>query len=448
MKITIIGGGSYSWAFGFVRQFIDSEVLKGSMIHLMDINSEALHLVHQAVDIYNSKKSKTVTIESSTDLNRALEEADFVIVAISTGGLAAMKPDLEIPEKYGIWHTVGDTVGPGGWSRAIRNIPVFYDLGKRMKQLCPDAWFINVTNPLTVLTRVVQREFGIKSIGMCPGVEEATRTLLKLVNLPSSARLDFTVTGIDHGSWFTRLYADGIDILQRLKDLGYYRNDDHLPSKVVTDDPMAEAAKSRAIFAIWKEIGYLPSIADRHAVENFPWFLVNESGQLPFQIKRTFIHERQDRMNRRHRKLEEYVQSKDENVFGDLGHGDDPVREVIESLCGFRSFLWTSNYMNVGQIPSLPEGAVVETRCLFNQAGVHPLCSPMPDILNALVLPHVSRQEAIIDIALKGSFDELAALVSTDPMCCRLPIGKCRDMMQAMVSANSSYIQNQRLHTF
>ncbi len=77
-----------------------------------------------------------------------------------------MRFDIEIPEKYGIWYTVGDTVGPGGWSRAARNIPVFNDLAAKMKKYCPDAWLINVTNPLTVLTRLPQRDFGIKTIGM------------------------------------------------------------------------------------------------------------------------------------------------------------------------------------------------------------------------------------------------------------------------------------------
>jgi alpha-galactosidase len=131
--------------------------------------------------------------------------------------------------------------------------------------------------------------------------------------------------------------------------------------------------------------------------------------------------------------------------MGKLGHGDDPVLAVIESLCGQRSFLYGSNFENLGQIPQLPLGAVVETRCRFDAAGVHPLASPMPPVLQMLVLPHVLRQEAIIDIALEGSFDDLVALVMTDPLCTRLRMGQVRAMVGEMIQANRKYIKNPRL---
>ena len=128
MKITIIGGGSFTWSFGFARQFVDSKFLNGAELTLCDINPEALDIVNKASTIYNNSHGTPIRIETTTDTNAALDGADFVLVSISTGGLEAMRHDIEIPEKYGIWHTVGDTVGPGGWSRAARNIPVFKGL--------------------------------------------------------------------------------------------------------------------------------------------------------------------------------------------------------------------------------------------------------------------------------------------------------------------------------
>ena len=444
VKVAVIGGGSYLWAFGFARQFVKSVNLNGMNLVLMDIDPDALDITSSAANIHNQAHGSPIRIETTTNLDSALDGANFVIVSISTGGLDAMRHDLEIPEKYGITHTVGDTVGPGGWLRAVRNIPVFDDFGARMKRLCPDAWLINVSNPLTVLTRVPQRNHGIKTLGMCPGVENAVRTLAKLVGAPSKARLDFAVTGIDHGSWFTSLHADNIDVLQKLKYMEYCRSDDKLPAQVMSDDPLAETAYFRASFAIWREIGYLPSITDRHEVENWPWFLTKGERTLPYGIKRTSVKEREDWRSTKKAELEEYIRTGNDS-FGELGHGDDPVVEVIESLMGNRSFTYASNYANIGQIPGFPDGAVVETRCLIDGAGVHPICSPMPDILKVLVLPHVLRQETIIDIALTGSFDELVALVLTDPLCSNVPVDQCRDMVKEMLVANQEFIQNPNL---
>jgi len=444
VKIAVIGGGSYLWAFGFARQFVHSEQLTGVHLALTDKDSSALATIGAAARRYNSAHGSRIRVETTTELDPALDGADVVVVSISTGGLEAMRHDLEIPERYGIFHTVGDSVGPGGWLRAVRNIPVFHGFGERMKRLCPTAWMMNVSNPLSVLTRVPHRNFGIKVIGMCPGVESAARRLATLAGAAKNSRLDYVVTGIDHGSWLTRLYADGLDVLQRLKEMGYCRSDDRLPSQVVTADPLAEAAGLRAGFAVWREIGYLPSIGDRHTTENWPWFLAGEPN-LPFGLKRTSIAERAAWRLDRQEQMRRYVETGDEKLLGSQGHGDDPIVTLIEALSGKRSFLYGANYANVGQIPGLPEGAVVETRCLFDAAGVHPLCSPMPDVLKTLVLPQVLRQEAIIDIALSGSFDELSALVMTDPLCSRLKMGQCRQMVREMLLANQALIQNPRL---
>ena len=442
MKATIIGGGSYGWAIGFMRQLIGSEVLPDLRVTLMDLDPEALGYVAKAVAKYQEIRGTHLPVETTTDLDAALDGADFVLVSISTGGLEAMRADVEIPEQYGIWHTVGDTVGPGGWCRAVRNVYVFDDLGRRMKARCPDAWMLNVSNPLTVLTRTPRRNHGIRSIGMCPGVEGHVASLTRLAKLEGAKQVDYTVTGIDHGSWLTRLMADGVDVLERLRELGFCRSDDQLPGTMKSDDPMPGQFGSRAIFAAWRELGYMPGINDRHAIENWPWFLTDPAGKLEFGIVRTKIAERYEWRKIARKRLEDFIRT---GELGGLGHGDDPVVAVIECLLGKRSLLFGANYENVGQIPQLPLGAVVETRCRFDGAGVHPEASPMPPLLTALVAPHVLRQEMVIDIALHGSFDELAALVTTDPLCTRLKMGQARAMVRQMIQANAKYIKNPRL---
>jgi alpha-galactosidase/6-phospho-beta-glucosidase family protein len=458
MKITVIGGGSFTWSFGFVRQFVDSEHLKDVKLVLCDINRQALEITNKAATIYNNSQGSPVRIETTTDTDAALDGADFVLVSISTGGLEAMRHDIEIPEKYGIWHTVGDTVGPGGWSRAARNIPVFDDLAARMKKLCPNAWLLNVTNPLSVLTRICQRNHGIKTIGLCHGVEDQVRTLARVTGFdeisPSAMRkgpnceFSFSCTGIDHGSFFLSLYADGVDILAKLKEMGFCRGNGKLPGTVQTEDPMAKAVTNKIIFEIWYTLGYLPTVADRHIIENYPNYLVSETGRLRPDIKRTSIADRQKRLAQCRALLEKYIANKDSASLAALGQISDPVVKVIEALCRYRTFLLCSNYMNVGQIPQLPAGAVVETRCVFDAAGVHPLCSPMPDILKPIVAPHVWQQECSIDIILNGSFNDFVSLVMTDPLYSGLSIKKCREMTKEMLDANKTFIKNPRLLEF
>lgn len=134
-KIVIIGGGSLNWSFGFVRQFADSSRASDFRISLVDIDAGTLELVYSAEKKYIAESKSGLILEKADNLESGLAGADFILITISTGGLNTMKHDLEIPEKYGIRHTVGDTIGPGGWSRCIRNVPVFYRIAEAAKKI-------------------------------------------------------------------------------------------------------------------------------------------------------------------------------------------------------------------------------------------------------------------------------------------------------------------------
>jgi len=450
-KIAVIGGGSLLWSFGIVRQVVESPSLRGTHAWLMDIDAPRLDLVARAAQQYNFDHGDPIRISSTMDLDEALDGADFVLVTISTGGLEAMSHDLAVPRDFGIYHTVGDTVGPGGWLRAVRNLPVFHDLGRRMARLCPDAWLLNMSNPLTPLTHLPQREHGIRTIGMCPGVESQARTLSLLAGAGEDAPRDFVVAGVDHGSYFLSLYAGGIDVLESLRALGYCRGDGVLHRDTAGTDGFAGAVRNRAVFALWRELGFMPAISDRHAVENHPGFVSGPSakgGELPFGLECTTVELRAQRYREMQAKLEAYVAAPQTCTPGELGHGDDPIVSVIESLCGYRSFLYCSNYMNVGQTPQAPLGAVMEMRCRFDAAGVHPLPAPIPTPLLPVLLPTIYRQVAILDVALRGTFDQLVTLVASDPLSAHLPHGQCRRMVSRMLHANQALIQNRKLLAF
>src|ERR1700681_887335 len=165
-RICFIGGGSYNWMPKLLGDLALTKDLEGSIV-LQDVNPNALEDIQRYGNKVMASAGANFSIETTTDLDRGLDGAEFVVVTITTGGLETMGLDLDIPEKYGIYQSVGDTVGPGGLSRALRNVPVLVGIAQAMQRRCPNAWLLNLTNPMTVLTRVVGLTSRVKVVGLC-----------------------------------------------------------------------------------------------------------------------------------------------------------------------------------------------------------------------------------------------------------------------------------------
>src|SRR5574341_165533 len=165
-KIVISGGGSYTWGPTFIGDMFAIPELRGSTIVLQDILKERVDLVYALGQKLIPDFDLDFCLEQTLSLEDALQGADFVLLTITTGRLEAMRPDLEIPARHGIKQSVGDTTGPGGLSRALRNIPVVAEIGRQVMEICPEALFLNYTNPMTVLTRVLVMQGG-KTVGLC-----------------------------------------------------------------------------------------------------------------------------------------------------------------------------------------------------------------------------------------------------------------------------------------
>src|SRR5437763_15391259 len=163
------------------------------------------------------------SIEATTDRRAALDGADFVAVTISSGGFTSMAHDLEIPERYGVRQSVGDTCGPGGINRSLRNIPVLLDIARDMEQQCPDAWLLNLTNPMTCLTRAINRETSIKAVGLCHEVVIMS-WIVAMALAVAADEVGFSISGVNHLPWITKLTVggdDGFEALRRaLEDRG------------------------------------------------------------------------------------------------------------------------------------------------------------------------------------------------------------------------------------
>jgi len=186
LKITLVGGGSSNWTPRLFGNILQKDFLNGSEVMLYDLNADALTLLQGLCEKYVALKGSQVVVKHTTDREEALDGADAVVVTITTGGLKAMRYDLEIPEKYNIYQMVGDTVGPGGLVRSLRNVPVFLDLARAMEKHCPDGWMLNCSNPLSALTRVVDRDTSVKAIGVCHGVPNVAKNFAQFFGVDVS----------------------------------------------------------------------------------------------------------------------------------------------------------------------------------------------------------------------------------------------------------------------
>jgi alpha-galactosidase/6-phospho-beta-glucosidase family protein len=439
-RITFVGGGSYSWMPSILGRLFKTESFQNDHITIMDSDAQAADDIYQLALGLRKRFKSSVGVSRTTSLAESLDGADYVSLTISTGGLEAMRVDLEVPEKFGIYHTVGDTVGPGGMSRALRNVPVMVQLGRQMEKLCPKAWLLNLSNPLSTLTRAVSRETKIRTAGLCQGVVEHVDYLVRLLGEEPGRDVQFITAGIDHCPWLLDLKIRGRDGIQMLREKGLCSAD--LRSNDVgdtRDGHLNILTGTRAGFALWKETGFLPGIGDRHIVENFGCFITDKAEIEKYGIVRTTIADRTRNRQICKERVHNLVKNPDDLRIPDT-HA--PVIQMIDALEGRKDLLTTLNVENVGQIPELPARANVETLCHVDRLGVHPLAigRPLPAALDVIVRPHILRQEGSIDAALNGDFELAVSLLASDPLVRR--VTDARAMLKEMIDRNREWLPN------
>ena len=332
-QVTIVGGGSYQWGPELMADLFGTPALAGMHLVLQDIDPVPLPkmeaLAHKLTDAMDAK----ATVATTTDLPAALDGADFVIVCISTGGFRSMAVDLDVPAAHGISQTVGDTVGPGGINRALRNIPVLVGIGKAMEEHCPDAWLFNITNPMTALTRSVCRETSIKTVGLCHEVGNFCMDLAIALGRPFEA-VSASVTGINHFPVVTSLDVDGADGLEVLRELieevGGLASLAPYPGRPEAEKFSKLDFAERHMFklTLLDRWGTFPAAGDRHIAEFVSFALTPESDWgAAYNIALSPDLEARGapgRLHRRRRRLARRDQGPPDLAVGRASLADDP----------------------------------------------------------------------------------------------------------------------------
>ena len=449
-RITIIGGGSNQWAPTLVNDIAQKKSLEEAEIVLEDIDGSKLPRMQAYVEHVAKILGVPIKVRTTTDQREALDGAEFVVVNISTGGFASMRHDLEIPAGYGIEQSVGDTVGPGGVIRALRNIPVFLSIARDMEQVCPDAWLLNLTNPMTTLCRTVTRESSIKTVGLCHEVTIASFYLSLLLDV-GFFDIHPTVVGVNHLPVITSLDADGKDGLAALADLLDHGDlDAPLPFDLPEElghAPLAPGeswTKGRLLdsmkvkIELFRRTGVLPAAGDRHLVEFFAGFLTEQSGfGKRWGVGLTDIANREMWESRYEAELEEKLASDEVSDFP----SGEMVHVVIGSLRGDGVAHLPLNIPNTGQCPGLPPDVVVESMCVVDSEGVRGRdVAEAPGLLGEQLRRVSATQELVVEAGVTGNRDLVLNAMMADPLAGRIDYDLLQKMTAEMLDATAPWL--------
>ena len=425
LKIAYIGGGSRGWAWGLMSDLASAEDISGQVV-LYDIDFEAAKANETIGNKYNDLPDclSKWSYKAEREIGDALTGADFVVISILPGTFKEMESDVHTPEKYGIWQSVGDTVGPGGIIRALRTLPMFEVIGKAIRDYCPKAWVINYTNPMTMCMRTLYKTFpGIKAFGCCHEVFGTQKVLAAAledmlgIEKPDHKDVKVNVVGVNHFTWLTDARYENIDVMEVYKDFCEKYHETGF-TKGKDDNWMNNIFESsnRVKMDLFRKYGSIAAAGDRHLAEYSEGnlYLQSRDQARSWGFDLTPVSWRWENLAERQEKS------------GKLLSGEEPVKinntgeegvNQIRALLGLHTLVTNVNLPNYGQIPNLPLGAVVETNAVFRDDTVTPVFAgniPMP--IYGQITRALTTQEMVVEAAMERNLEKAFAAFRNDPL--------------------------------
>lgn len=366
MKITFIGAGSFKFTAKLVGDILSfPELTENLTISFMDIDDERLKITEAMVKRMVESQGLKIKIESTLDRRRALKGSHYVINLILVGGLELYKVDMEIPEKYGIRQTVGDTIGPGGIFRGLRTIPVLLDTLKEMEELCPEAIFLNYTNPMAINTWAMYKGSGIKAYGLCHSVQGTHNEIASYLGI-GQEKLISLAAGINHSSWFLKLEYDDKDMYPLLKEKV---EKDPVVKKGIWDKNIDRYWRDTVRFDLLLKFGYFPAESSTHHAEYNPYYLKDEGAIKKYNI--SFWGPENDK-----KIYLEYLEEVKKEIAGEeikVERSNEYASLIIHSLETGQLRKCNVNVENTGLITNLLNSCCVEVPCLVGKEGIMPI---------------------------------------------------------------------------
>lgn len=432
-KITIIGGGSSTFTPQLMRLFLESEVLRGSTITLMDIDAHRLEVMDRLCNLLVEREGVDLTIESTTDRRESLVGADFVIGAIAVGGFEAWEKDIEIPAKYGVYMPVCDSIGPGGMMRAFRHIPPLVEVCRDLEEVSPDAWVFNYSNPSTANAIAMRRATKIKAVGLCT-----------CSSIPRNAEYLAHWAGVDPDEIQIPAPAAGLNHCASILELRLKDGRDAFPL-------ILEHTTQPVIRWGLENFGILPYCWS-HWTEFYPSLCRLEEEyrgrlqglQMKYGLKVHDMEHERARARKWEQLTEQWARGEGEEVSLEVLPSAEAVEvvEIIEALIENRNEIYVVNVPNQGAIGNLPQGAIVEVSALIGAYGIQPIhVGDLPEPVAATLRQHITVQELTVEAALTGDRHiALQAFLQDPQISARLTPEETASLLDELLEAHAEYL--------
>ncbi|MCL2477860.1 MAG: alpha-galactosidase [Treponema sp.] len=430
MKIALIGAGSYVFTRNLVRDLLTYPALSETTIALMDINEERLSYAKDSVQKIINAGNYPAKLIATLDRREALDGADGVICTIKTGDLDVWRTDLEIPAKYGVNICIGDTRGPSGIFRALRHIPVLLDISRDIEKYCPDAVFLNYTNPMAMLVRAVQEQTKVKITGLCHSVQGTAEKLAGWIGAPID-EITFLCAGINHQAFYLDYRWNGKDAYPLI----------------------AEAIKKPEIYneeivrnEIFLNFGYYVTESSGHNSEYLAWFrkrpdLLEKYCTGPGNNPGIQYQGIENFLKRNATWKEDFASFMNDKTK--LQRGREYAAGILNAIIGDGTmFKFNGNVRNFGLIDNLPEGCAVEVPVLASRRGFEPMhVGPLPDQLALMVNTSARCEELAVQGCLEGDPKKIFYACAYDPLTSAVcSLAEIRQMVEEALAFNKPYI--------
>ena len=411
-KLIMIGAGSAMFTQGIIVDWIKRRPAEEWEIALVDINPVILEATEKMVRRYMLAAERPAKIVATTDRREVLPGATKVVCTVGVGSRRAWEQDVFIPRKYGIYQPVGDSVMPGGVSRAMRMIPPMVDIANDAARLCPNARFINYSNPLTAIVRALRKATPVKVVGLCHGTHDTIRYLAQLADVPFDDKISGRWAGVNHLTWITEVRYDGEDLWPRIRRRVAQQRARGI-NRASWNSGFGSAGESGKLIApfswdLYDEFGGFPAPLDRHTTEYFPERF--PGGQYYGSVLGVDAYSFEGTIAAGDRIYNETISLAKESgpipaeKINRTGGEHEQMLDIFDSIEHDRRRWYSVNVPNNGAVSNMPKDAVLELPGIATADGIiSPPFGELPAPIASVILRRIAAVEAQVEAALTGN---------------------------------------------
>lgn len=433
-KFAFIGAGSFTFTRNLVRDLLTFPAFADCEIALMDIHEERLALIHKVCDKINEAMGGTAKITSTTNRREALEGADGVLCTVFNGDIDIWRHDIEIPKTFGVDTNIGDTRSVSGIFRALRNIPLMLDICRDIEVCCPDAVFLNYTNPMSMLCKAMQTHTKVNVTGLCHSVQGTVGMLANWLGVPVN-EVQYLCAGVNHQAFYLELKHHGKDLYpalrEKLQDPEFY-NKEMVRNEMFLhlDYYVTESSGHNSEYNQW--FRKRPDLIEKYCTHSTGWNPGEYAYSLNLRLKRDWRAEFQTWLD---------------TAQVDPHRSGEYASNIFNAVIGDHTPFWfNGNVLNDGCITNLPKDACVEIPVYASEAGFRKqYVGALPAHLAILVNTTASIENLVVEAAMEKNRRKVFQAVCMDPLTSAVcSLEEIRQMTDALFTVNRDFLGEYR----